>query len=83
MEKPDVAMWDKEFPARMKEWVRWYVERTELDNLDEFMRFFMRYSKGHMNPKVIEEVWNESKRSDERTREVVEGSLQVNQQADQ
>jgi len=83
MEKPDVAMWDKEFPARMKEWVRWHVERTELDNLDEFMRFFMRYSKGHMNPKVIEEVWNESKRSNERTREVVEGSLQVNQQADQ
>lgn len=83
MKKPDVAMWDKQFSVKMREWVVWHVEHTEIDNLDEFMRFFMCYSKGHMNPQIIKEVWNESKRSDTNTSEVVEGSLYSNQQADQ
>lgn len=75
MDKPDVDLWEKDFLPKMKEWVIWHVEHTELDNLKEFMGFFMKMSRGKMNPKTIEEAWNESKRRTETTSEVVEGKM--------
>lgn len=60
MKKPDVGMWDREYPVKMREWVCWHVEHTDIDNLDEFMRFFMRYSKGQINPQTVKEVWKEN-----------------------
>lgn len=61
MDKPDVDLWEKDFLPKMKEWVIWHVEHTELDNLKDFMRWFMQMSRGMMNPKTIEEAWNQIK----------------------
>ena len=58
MNKPEVGLWDKEYPIKMREWVVCHVENTEIDNLDDFMRFFMQYSRGQMNPQIVKEVWN-------------------------
>ena len=61
MEKPDVAIWEKDHQSKMREWVVWHVEHTEIDNLKDFMRWFMQMSRGMMNPKTIEEAWNQIK----------------------
>lgn len=57
MKKPDVALWDKDYKAKMREWVVWHVENTTVDNLEEFMREFMKMSRGQMNPQIIKEIW--------------------------
>lgn len=53
MNKPDVDLWDKEYPIKMREWVDWHVEHTEIDNLQEFMQM----AKGRINPQHINDSW--------------------------
>ena len=58
MNKPDTYLWDKEYPVKMREWVDYHVEHTEIDNLPEFMRWFMQMAKGRINPQTVQESWN-------------------------
>lgn len=83
MDRPMVALWDKNYGSEMTAWVEWHVKNTEIDNLDEFMRGFMQFSRGQVNPQLIKDAWNEIKRRNEGTREVVEGSLQGNPEGNQ
>lgn len=86
MERPIVVLWDKNYGSEMRSWVEWHVKNTDIGNLEEFMRGFMKLSRGTVNPQTIKDVWrewDETKRSNEGTCEVAEGSLQGNQQADQ
>lgn len=83
MKRPNVALWDKNYRSEMSAWVEWHVKNTTIDNLEEFMRGFMQFSRGQVNPQLIKDAWNESKRGNEGTREVVEGSLQGNPEGNQ
>lgn len=78
MDRPMVALWDKNYGSEMRKWVEWHVENSGIDNLEEFMKGFMRFARGTINPQTIKDVWrewDESKRCNEGTREVVEGSV--------
>jgi hypothetical protein len=61
MNRPDTPLWDKNFKRDMCEWVRFHVAETEIDNQEDFMRWFMKFSKGRISPQIVKEVWNESK----------------------
>lgn len=67
MDRPSVALWDKNYGSEMKSWVEWHVANTTIDNLDEFMREFMKFTRGTINPQTIKDVWYESKRRNEET----------------
>lgn len=57
MEKPDVCLWHKDYSERMSEWVVWHIEHTDIDNLPDFMRWFMKMSRGLINPQLVKEAW--------------------------
>lgn len=61
MERPDVDLWDKNYGEKHVEWVKWHISQSPIDNLKEFMRAFMQFSKGRISPTIIERAWNESK----------------------
>lgn len=85
MDRPMVALWDKNYRVEMDKWVRWHVENSDIDSLEDFMRGFMRFTRGTINPQTIKDVWrewDESKRRTEAASELVEGSMQGNQQGD-
>lgn len=65
MKRPNVALWDKTYSEQMSRWVDWHVANTTVDNLEEFMRGFMQFSRGQVNPQLIKDAWNESKRRNE------------------
>lgn len=46
MERPTVALWDKNYGSEMRSWVEWHVQNTTIDNLEEFMRGFIQFSRG-------------------------------------
>lgn len=57
MEKPSTALWDKSYQQDMRDWVEWHVGHTEIDNLPDFMKWFMKMSKGLLNPQWVKESW--------------------------
>lgn len=61
MERPGTDLWEKSYKEDMRKWIRWHVENTKIDDGREFMIWFMKMSKGRVNPQVVQEVWNESK----------------------
>ena len=83
MDRPIVALWDKNYGSEMKSWVEWHVNNTSIDKLDEFMRGFMQFSRGTVNPQTVKDAWNESKRRNEDASQMVEGSLQGNSEGNQ
>lgn len=58
MERPSVCLWEKDYPVKMKEWVVWHVEHTDIDNKKDFVRWFMQYSRGHISPQTVIEAWD-------------------------
>lgn len=78
MERPKTALWEKSYRKDMQDWCEWNIRNTTIDNLPEFMRWFMQQERGLMNPKTIIDAWEnkiESKRRTEGSSEVVERSL--------
>lgn len=59
MERPSTNLWEKTYRSDMLEWCRWNVHNTTIDNLPEFMRWFMQQERGKMNPQNIIDTWNE------------------------
>lgn len=58
MERPIVDMWEKDYAEKHKQWVIWHVNNTEIDNKKDFVRWFMQYSKGRVNPQTVIEAWD-------------------------
>lgn len=59
MKRPTTALHEKSYSADMKTWCRYNIEQSKVDNLQEFMRSFMRQEKGKMSPQNIIDAWNE------------------------
>lgn len=59
MKRPSTDLWEKSYRQDMQDWVEWHINNTQIDNLNDFMRWFMQYSKGRMNPQTIINAWNE------------------------
>jgi hypothetical protein len=57
MERPTTALWDKSYRQDMLDWCTWNVSNTKIDNLPEFMRWFMQQENGKMNPQYIKDAW--------------------------
>jgi hypothetical protein len=58
MERPIVNMWEKNYAEKHREWLYWHVDRSEIDNKKDFVRWFMQYSKGRINPQMVAEAWD-------------------------
>lgn len=58
MERPETDLWEKSYRQDMLDWCEWNVRNTMIDNLPEFMRWFMRQERGKMNPQYIKDAWN-------------------------
>lgn len=61
MERPTLALWDKGFAQAMYDWCKWHVDNTDIDNRDDFVKFFMRKMNGKMNPQTIKDIWEFTK----------------------
>lgn len=59
MNRPTTDLWEKTFRQDMRDWVKWHAERTEIDNKKDFVRWFMQYSQGKMNPQTVMEAWDD------------------------
>jgi len=57
MERPQTDLWEKSYRQDMLDWCEWNVSNTEIDNLPEFMRWFMQKENGKMNPQSIIQAW--------------------------
>lgn len=59
MERPSVALWDRTFLEKHKQWVEWHIRNSSIDNEKEFVREFLKFTKGRVSPQMIREVWND------------------------
>lgn len=57
MERPSTNLWEKTYRQDMLAWCQWNVDNTTIDNLPEFMRWFMQQERGKMNPQNIIDAW--------------------------
>jgi hypothetical protein len=60
MERPETDLWEKSYRQDMLDWCTWNVRNTKIDNLPEFMRWFMQQERGKMNPQYIIDAWQET-----------------------
>lgn len=59
MKRPDTALWDKQYKENMKEWCKYNIRESGVDNLKDFMRSFMQSERGCMSPVTIQKAWDE------------------------